>query len=203
MTYTIPVSFLRLCAVANILAGILMITGFLLHPTGEDATYGTDPMWIPAHGLLWLADLIALLGWTGLFILQADKGKKFGVVAFIVVLLGTSLSSWIFSSDVTFVPVIAAESPELFKKIFDNEHLILGISSVLIWVLGNILFGISIIKAKVFPNTTGILMIVGIITVPVTYLLGLPIKITAIGAAIVAIAQIWLGSASLRILKSS
>jgi hypothetical protein len=62
-----------------------------------------------ACALLWLAYLIALLGWVGLFILQSANAGKFGVVAFITLLLGTSLSSWIFSSDVTFVPVIAAE----------------------------------------------------------------------------------------------
>jgi hypothetical protein len=47
------------------------------------------------------------------------------------IILGASLASWIFSSDVTFVPVIAAQSPALFKQIFSGSHVLLGIVSVL------------------------------------------------------------------------
>jgi hypothetical protein len=135
--YNIPSSILRIAGAASILAGILMIAGFILHPAGEDATFGTDPYWIPAHGLLWLAFTIALLAWIGLYVVQASKAGRLGVAAFIIVIVGTSLASFIFSSDVTFVPVIAKESPGLFRKIFSNTHIAIGLVSVLTWVLGN------------------------------------------------------------------
>ncbi len=54
-TYTIPKAILKLGGAASIVAGILMIAGFALHPAGEDATFGADPYWVPAHGLLWIA----------------------------------------------------------------------------------------------------------------------------------------------------
>ena len=149
-TYGVPSAVLRIGAIASVLAGILMVAGFALHPAGEDATFGTDPYWVPAHGLLWLSFTAALLGWTGLYVAQASKAGRFGAAAFAVILIGTSLASWIFSSDVTFVPVIAAESPALFKKIFTRSHIALGMVSVLSWVLGNLLFGISIARAKCF-----------------------------------------------------
>jgi hypothetical protein len=201
MAYNIPNSFFRVTAIANIIAAVLMTAGFFLHPAGEDATYGTDPFWIPAHGLLWLADTIALLGWVGLFILQSANAGKFGVVAFITLLLSTSLSSWIFSSDVTLVPVIAAESPGLFKKIYNHTHIAIGLVSVLTWVLGNVLFGISIIKSKIFLSITGVLLIVGIVIIPIAYLLSFSIKFIAFGATLTAIGQGWLGIDTFHIVK--
>jgi hypothetical protein len=121
-----------------------------------------------------------------------------GVVAFVVIIIGTSLASWIFSSDVTFVPVIAA----LFKKIFSTGHLVVGIASVLSWVSGSVLFGISIARAKVFPRRAGILLAVGTATVPVTYLAGLSVRVTALGAGLGGVSQIWLGASLLSRLRS-
>ncbi len=65
--FGIPKAILQLSAIASILAGIFMIAGFALHPAGEDATFGTDPRWVPAHALLWIAYTIALVGWVGVY----------------------------------------------------------------------------------------------------------------------------------------
>jgi hypothetical protein len=202
MTFDIPRPVLRLGALASIAAGVLLIAGFALHPAGEDATFGTDPFWVPAHALLWAAYTISLPGWIALYIAQAAKAGRLGVVAFVVIILGTSLASWIFSSDVTFVPVIAAEAPGLFKKIFGTGHVVVGIASVLSWVAGNVLFGISVVRAKVFPRAPGLLLAIGTTIVPITYLAGLPVRVTALGAALAAVGQIWLGTALLRNLGS-
>ncbi len=200
-TYTIPKTVLKLGSVASIVSGILMMAGFALHPEGEDATFGTDPYWVPAHGLLWIAYTIALIGWVGLYIVQASRAGKLGVAGFVVIIIGTSLTSWIFSSDVAFVPVIAAEAPRLFQDIFRGGHIAIGIASVLTWVLGNVLFGSSVIRAKVFSRWTGILLIVGTVVIPIAYLTHLSMHFVAAGAFIAAAGQIWLGFALFRILK--
>jgi len=192
-TYSFPDIFFRVTGIASIVSALLMITGFFLHPAGEDAIYGTDPFWIPAHALLWISYSIALPGWAGIYVIQGSKAGALGVIAFILILVGIGFSASIFSSDVTFVPVIAAESPQLFKQIFNNSHIAIGIASVLTWVLGNILFGISIIVAKVFPLWTGLVLIIGIVLIPVAYLSGLPVKVVAVGGTIAGIGQICLG----------
>lgn len=189
----LPTSIMRVAALASIVAGALLIIGFALHPAGEDATNGGNPLWVPAHGLLWLSFTIAIVGWIGVYAAQSRQAGRLGAAAFILIVVGTSLASWIFSSDVTFVPVIAVESPALFKKIYTASHLALGLVSVLSWVLGSVLFGISIIRAGVFPRWPGILLAVGIAVVPITYLAGLSVRATAIGASVGGIAQIWLG----------
>lgn len=49
--YSLPKVVFQISEVASVLAGILLIFGFVLHPAGEDPTFGTDPLWVPAHGL--------------------------------------------------------------------------------------------------------------------------------------------------------
>ncbi len=202
-TYRIPNGILQIGGIASIAAAILMMAGFILHPAGEDATFGTDPAWVPAHGLLWLAFTIALLGWIGLYLAQASRAGRLGVIGFAVIILGTSLASWIFSSDVTFVPVIAAESPGLFQKIFSSSHVLIGVVSVLSWVFGMVLFGMSVIRAEVFPRWAGVLLVIGSVIIPIAYLTGLPEKVVAGGAVVSGVGQLWLGYTLLRILRQS
>jgi hypothetical protein len=201
--FGIPKTILQLSAVASVLAGIFMIAGFALHPAGEDATFGTDPRWVPAHALLWIAYTISLVGWVGVYIVMASKAGKLGAAALAVILVGTSFSSWIFSSDVTFVPVIAKEAPELFPEIFRGGHIAIGIASVLTWVLGNVLFGSAIMRTMVFPRLAGILLIVGTVAIPVSYLSHLSIHFVAAGAFLAAAGQIWLGKWMFRIIKGT
>jgi hypothetical protein len=196
--FTIPKGFLRLGGVALIVAAILIVAGFLLHPAGEDATHGNELLWVPAHALLWIGYTIVILGWIAAYIPQASRAGGVGAIAIAVLILGTSLTTWIFSSDVTFVPVIAKEEPALFKQIFSGAHLALGIGSVLLWVLGSILFGVSIVRAKVFPSWTGVVLIVGTAAVPVAYFAGVSVKFIAVAAAITASGQIRIGSDLLR-----
>jgi hypothetical protein len=198
MTVDIPRSFFRMAAIAIIAAGVLMTAGFIIHPAGEDATFGTNPMWVPAHALLWMAFVIALPGWFGVYLAQASRAGRFGVASFIVIILGTALTSWIFSSDVTFVPVIARESPALFKQIFSAAHTAIGLASVLTWVLGSVLFGISILRAKEFPSWTGLLLIVGTVIIPIAYLAGWTVRVVALGGGIAALGQAGLGYELLR-----
>ncbi len=201
--FGIPKTILQLSAIASVVAGIFMIAGFILHPTGEDATFGTDPRWVPAHALLWIAYTVALVGWVGVYIVQASAAGKLGAAGFVVILIGSSLSTWIFSSDVTFVPVIAAKAPGLFQEIFRGGRIAIGIASVLTWVLGNVLFGSSIMRAMVFPRLAGILLIVGAVAIPIAYLAHLSIHFVAAGAFIAAVGQIWLGKWMFRIIKGT
>ena len=79
-TNPIPNIFFRIAGVISIISAILMIAGFFLHPSGEDATYGTDPLWVPAHALLWIVFIIALPAWVGIYIVHASKAGKIGTV---------------------------------------------------------------------------------------------------------------------------
>jgi hypothetical protein len=200
-TYKIPNVILQVSGAANILAALLMMAGFILHPAGEDQTFGTNPFWVTSHGLLWIAFTLALLGWVGVYVVQASQAGRPGVIAFALLLTGTSLASWVFSSDVTYVPVIAAESPTLFQQINNSSNVLIGVVSVLAWALGTVLFGISVIRARVFPRWTGMLLMIGTAGIPIVYLVGLPVKAVAGAAILAGVGQLWLGYELFRILR--
>jgi len=46
---------------------------------------------------------------------------------------------------------IAAQAPALFGDIYGSAPVLIGLGSVLLWVLGSVLFGASVVRAKVFP----------------------------------------------------
>jgi hypothetical protein len=189
----VPVALLRIGAGSSIVAGVLLPIGFLLHPAGEDATFGTDPYWVPAHSVLWAAYIFAIFGWIGVYLGQSAKAGKLGLIGFIVVTLGTALTTWIFSSDVTFVPVLATEAPGLFAKIFTGPHIALGAGSVATWVIGNVLVGLSVMRAKVYPWWAGLLPILGTVPIPIGYFAAVSVKVIAVPAAIVGMGQVVLG----------
>ena len=192
-TYLVPAALARVAAIACIAAGVLMIAGFALHPAGEEPTLGTDPFWVPAHGLLWAAFTLALVGWTGVYLMQASEAGTLGVIAYMMILIGTSFASWIYSTDVTYVPVIASDAPQLFEKIMHGPSLVLGMASVFTWMLGTVLFGISVIRARVFSRWPGILLVIGTASVPILYFAVDSVRIIAAGAYASAAGQIWLG----------
>ncbi|HET6320167.1 MAG TPA: hypothetical protein VFG86_27230 [Chloroflexota bacterium] len=183
---------------ASVAAGLLLIAGFGLHPAREDPTFATDELWIPAHSLLWLAFTIAPLGWIALRLAQGPRARRLGILALVVISPGTSLASWIFSSDVTFVPVIAPPSPSLFEAIYSGAQLLIGVSSVWAWVVGVALFGISVVRGKVFSQWAGIFVVIGTLIILIAHAAGLSVRIVGLGGAMAGAGQIWLGSALLR-----
>jgi hypothetical protein len=194
----IPTAVYRLGGVASVAAGLLLIAGFGLHPAREDPTFATDELWIPAHSLLWLAFTIAPLGWIALCLAQGPRARRLGILALVVISPGTSLASWIFSSDVTFVPVIAPPSPSLFEAIYSGAQLLIGVSSVWAWVVGVALFGISVVRGKVFSQWAGIFVVIGTLIILIAHAAGLSVRIVGLGGAMAGAGQIWLGSALLR-----
>ncbi len=200
-TVQVPNILFPIAGVAAVMAAIFLIAGFTLHPAGEDATFGTDPRWVPAHALLWAAFTLALPGWIGVYLWHAAEARILGVVALVVAVVGTSLASWIYSTDVTFVPVLAAEAPQLFETVYARGALGLGIGTVVSWVLGNILFGIAVVRARVFSRWAGILLAIGTAAIPIAYLVSTSVRVVAIGGYVAAIGQAWLGIELLRFMR--
>src|SRR5206468_1934056 len=83
--------------------------------------------------------------------------------------------------------MIAAQAPSLFQDIYGSAHVLTGLGSVLLWVLGSVLFGASVVRAKVFPREAGFLLAIGTLIVPVAYAAGLSVRIVGLGAALAAV----------------
>jgi hypothetical protein len=65
----------------------------------------------------------------------------------------------------------------------------------------NVLFGLSIVRARVFPRWTGVLLAVGTLVIPIAYLAGFSVRVAAMGATLAGAVQIWLGYDVLRKLQ--
>jgi hypothetical protein len=87
--------------------------------------------------------------------LGAAYARELGGGGCVVIMLVTSLASWIFSSDVTIVSVIVARAPALAQEDLQPSHLAIGLVRVLNWAAGNVLFGPSVVRAKVCSRWAG------------------------------------------------
>jgi len=73
-------------AALGIAVGVLMTAVFILHPAVEHDIFGADPVWIPAHPLLWLSfveigpphpSLFATLGDRDIVSAAERPGRRF------------------------------------------------------------------------------------------------------------------------------
>ncbi len=99
--------------------------------------------------------------------------------------------------------MIAARAPDLFDRIFSPPHLAIGAVSVLSWVLGSVLSGITVLRAKVLPAPAGLLLLIGTLVIPVAYLGHLPEFIVAIGGTLAGAGEVWLGIGLLRVIRTT
>ncbi len=112
-----------------------------------------------------------------------------GLVGFLAALIGTGLLVGFFWTNAFIPPALAVEAP----AVLDNEptgSLAFGfILSTTVVGLGWALFGVSMLRARVYPRVAAILLIIGALLVIVP----LPATGFVIDAAL-----IWLGVISLR-----
>jgi hypothetical protein len=69
-------------------------------------------------------------------------------------------------------------------------------------VAGNVLFGISVVRAKIFPRWAG-LVVAGTVVVPIAYLAGASVHVVAIGGGVAGAGQVWLGAVLLRVIPAT
>lgn len=173
-------AFFRFSAIAAILAGICIILGTLLtdllktkSPTGTFFNF--------------LGALIGLLGITGIYLWQRAEAGIFGFVAYIVVFIGLALIACIDYSGAFVTPNLSEEQVANLGK--SSTMQVITISSM-IFLVGEILFGISTIIVGIYPRIASVLFMIGFFTTPVRTVY--PI-ITFIGLTISGSGLIWWG----------
>ncbi|MEH7547887.1 hypothetical protein V7306_19145 [Neobacillus vireti] len=136
----------------SILAGILLIVAHVLNLGTRD--YGS----VPGSLLVFLAHLLLVFVFFSLF---AYQGETNGVVGFLAMLLG-NIGNVIVTA-IVYVEMAEA-SMEKASPVFTtpvNEPI--QTFGPLLFVIGMILLGISIIRGKLMPTYTGYLLLIGTI----------------------------------------
>ena len=153
----------RWSGIACILAGLLMVLAYLVHPSREtpEIILEQELRLVAAHGIFTLSCGFLLLGLPGLYIAQSERAGRFGLVSFLMLFFGTLFFA--VSNNYGFIaPVLAAQAPAMLDAI-NAYPPVIALNALLAvgFFVGFIFFGIATLRARVLPRQTGFLMIIG------------------------------------------
>jgi hypothetical protein len=188
---------LLLGAVVSVVAGIL--TFFV--DTSYTASLSTfrSPLWSTYYSLFFVALALILLGLPALYLRQAGRrGGVLGLVGVFLIVLGNFLLMAMIGYFVSILPLLAAKAPQVINAAFESGFGIFPLGGTAFGLIGLILLGIAVIRARVFPPFVGILLIASVVLSLVAFFLQsgdlLAAIIGLLGTASAAIAYGWVGT---------
>ena len=190
----------RWSGIACILAGVLFALATLIHPSKEtpEIILKQEFRLVAAHWLYTWFFGFFMLGLTGVYAAQAKQAGRFGFVSYLILFFG-ALFFAVSNNYGLIAPVLAAHAPAMLDAInaYPSEVVLNGLLFIGFYV-GSILFGITVLRASVFPRPIGILMVIGSPVNIVGSVLGLVVLetfwiVAILGAFIMGLALIWAG----------
>lgn len=159
--------------VAAIVSGLLFVIIQVIHPPANALSEISSSLWMWAHVLTFLFPIFGILGLTGIYLKQADKAGYWGLAGYLG-LFGAFVLMICFGFYEAFVATgLMSYSPEYVADamtILDGEAgpgligLVYSINGAL-YILGGLIFGITTLRAKVFPVWAGGLLLLGILAI--------------------------------------
>ena len=169
----------RLSALAAIASGICIIIGKVLALLPDPQAGEIFDFFSPLFGLFAI---------IGIHLWQQKKSGAFGWVAFIVVFIGLTLVASLDYFGAFIRPYIPAN---IMDQIMAGPTGTVAIISGLTFLVGEVLFAISVFRAANFSKIATLLFMVGFIPVPLVDVF--PFSIVAIGSVLAGIGIIWWG----------
>ena len=121
-------------------------------------------IWIILNSGLFISIFFIVVGFIGVFILL-NNNKNYSIIGFILLLLGLFWFGSIQYYETLIYPIAAKYSVDVFNQIGmnmkNNLLMIAFLLSGIPWFLGFLIFGISMIKSKIFNKYIVILLIIG------------------------------------------
>lgn len=182
----------RLGGLALIAALPLQVAGFLLHPPTEELHHVLEGTYGPAHLILFLSWVLAMLGLPALYAVQASRAGRLGLVAFVATMGATAYHLYLTLYEAAAIPVVAA-SPGADALVGDGGALAHGAGALgpfaAVLVLAFPLMGVATLRAAVLPRIVGWLQVASLPTF-VALMLGIG---AATGGAVGPQASSWIG----------
>lgn len=192
---------IRWSGLAAILAGSIYAGIQPIHPP-DFLPSVTTPAWAVIMPIKLLMCLFFMLGLTGIYAKQIEEAGGLGLIGYLMLGLSWTLQTAFIFTEAFILPVLATSTPEYVESMLGIVNGIPGTMDIgalpaiygvvgATYILGNLLFGIAIFRARVLPRwISGLLAIAAVIT-PAAGLL--PHAIQRYAAIPVGIAMIAMG----------
>ncbi len=159
----------RLSGLALLIALPLQVLGFVLHPPSEQVVDVLKPTYAPAHLILFVSWMFALLGLTGFYARQADRAGVLGLIGFAATMFAAAYHFYLLLYEAYATPLLAQEPAT--RALVGDGPLAHGAGALgpiaFASVLAFPLLGIATVRAGVLPRWAGWLQIA---SVPVFFL---------------------------------
>ena len=192
----------RAAAGAAALSGLIYIIIQFIHPADVVASLSTQ-MWITVHVLSFGMAVLGMIGLTGIYLRQVQKFGLLGLIAYLMFGFFFILQASFNFTEALIAPLVATAAPQLAVDIVGLFGRYPAVSDLgplaalpqvggLLYIVGALLFGISILRARVLSRGAGILLIVAAAVTPIAGAL-LPHALERMAAIPMGLALIWLG----------
>ena len=146
-------SLYRLAALAGLLSGLCIIIGKLLIPLSNRQ---------PGEIFDFFSPFFALYFSVGLYLRQRKESGLLGTVSFTLLFAGLAA---VLSLDY-FGAFMRLQLPEaMTEQLMEGPSAPVFIASLIVFLVGELLFGISVVRARVFSRVAAILFMAGLVPV--------------------------------------
>jgi len=165
--YMSSANLIRWCGLAAILGAVLFIISDLitfLFMEGSDASpseFFTSFSYILTSALSLVGGPLVLLGLVGLYARRPEAMGVLGLIAFLGAFFGGVLAQGAIWDQSFVQPAIAIGAPEFFESEPPGVVIFGSILSFGLFKLGWILFGVAVLRAKIYPRLAALLLIAG------------------------------------------
>ena len=191
----------RAAGIAAALSGLIYIVIQFIHPADEVSSLATQA-WVTMHGLSFGMAVLGMVGLTGIYLRQVRQFGLLGLVGYAMFGLFFVLQSAFVFAEAFIAPLVVADAPhfaEDFVGLFGRRPAVtdLGPLAALplvgsaLYILGALVFGISVIRARLLSRGAGILLIIAAAVTPIAGAL-LPHTLERMAAIPKGLALIWL-----------
>jgi len=154
----------RLSGLALLIALPLQVLGFVLHPPSEEVVDVLKPAYGPAHLILFVSWMFALLGLTGFYARQAHRAGVLGLIGLAATVFAAAYHFYLLLYE-AYATVALARDPATQALVGDGPLAHgagalgpLGFASILAFPL----FGVATVRAGVLPRWAGWLQIASV-----------------------------------------
>lgn len=186
----------RLSGGILVVGSLFAIVGFLLHPSGNNPANYLTPIWFSANLLLLVGALLVSLGLPGMYVRQAERAGKLGLIGFTLTFFVGLLFNVASGAIETFMfPALAADAStsSLLSGPMPGPYGKLILVALLLELVGPLLLGIATLRAKVFPGWTGWLLIATPVLALAGFFVSLPGPLAQLDAVALNLALVGMG----------